>query len=116
MILFFLQLVLFFLLTLIFFPSWIVLFVVSQLCNRCLCSIRIETLGRLQRIRAPIEQGSEISVPIDQMDPPPEEQQSQPGTPMNPTAYRSMRDHIHPLRVSAPSCIVPPAEDVAVRP
>ena len=27
-----------------------------------------------------------------------------------------MRDHIHPLRVSAPSCIIPPAEDVAVRP
>ena len=35
---------------------------------------------------------------------------------MNPTAYRSMRDHIHPLRVSAPSYIIPPAEDVAVRP
>ena len=27
-----------------------------------------------------------------------------------------MRDHIHPLRVSAPSCIIPPTEDVAVRP
>ena len=50
------------------------------------------------------------------MDPLPEEQQSQQGTPMNPTAYRSMRDHIHPPRVSAPSCIIPPAEDVAVRP
>ena len=50
------------------------------------------------------------------MDPLPEEQQSQPGTPMNPAAYRSMRDHIHPPRVSAPSCIIPPAEDVAVRP
>ena len=35
---------------------------------------------------------------------------------MNPTSYRSMRDHIHPPRVSAPSCIIPPAEDVAVRP
>ena len=35
---------------------------------------------------------------------------------MNPTAYRLMRDHIHPRRVSAPSCIIPPAEDVAVRP
>ena len=31
-------------------------------------------------------------------------------------AYRSMRDHIHPPRVSAPSCIIPPVEDVAVRP
>ena len=35
---------------------------------------------------------------------------------MNPTSYRSMRDHIHPPRVSAPSCIISPAEDVAVRP
>ena len=35
---------------------------------------------------------------------------------MNPTAYRTMRDHIHPPRVSAPSCIIPPAKDVAVRP
>ena len=75
-----------------------------------------ETSSRLHRISAPIEKGSEISVPIDQMDPLPEEQQSQPGTPMNPTAYRSMRDHIHPPRVSTPSCIIPPAEDVAVRP
>ena len=25
-------------------------------------------------------------------------------------------DHIHPLRVSAPSCIVPPTEDANVRP
>ena len=50
------------------------------------------------------------------MDPLPEEQQSQQGTPVNPAAYRSMRDHIHPPRVSAPSCIIPPAEDVALRP
>ena len=50
------------------------------------------------------------------MDPLPEEQQSQQGTPVNPTTYRSMRDHIHHPRVSAPSCIIPPAEDVAVRP
>ena len=34
----------------------------------------------------------------------------------NPNAYRSMRDHIHPPRVSAPSCIVPLTEDVIVRP
>ena len=50
------------------------------------------------------------------MDPLPEEQQSQQGAPINPTTFRSMRDHIHPPRVSAPSCIIPPAEDVAVRP
>ena len=35
---------------------------------------------------------------------------------MNPIAYRSMRDHIHPPRVSAPSSIIPPADDVVVRP
>ena len=28
----------------------------------------------------------------------------------------SVRDHIHPPRVSAASCIVPPVEDVAIRP
>ena len=50
------------------------------------------------------------------MDPLPEEQQSQQGAPVNPTAYRSMRDHIHPPRVSAPSCIIPLGEDVVVRP
>ena len=66
--------------------------------------------GRLQRINTPVRIHSE------NMDPLPEEQQSQPETPMNPIAYRTMRDHIHPLRVSAPSCIIPPAEDVAVRP
>ena len=50
------------------------------------------------------------------MEPPPKEQQSQQGVPRNPNAYRSMRDHIHPPRVSAPSCIVPPEEDVVVKP
>ena len=34
----------------------------------------------------------------------------------NPNAYRSMRDHIHPPRVSAPSCIVPPIKDMILRP
>ena len=75
-----------------------------------------DTSGRLQRISTPVEQGLEISVHSDKMDPLLEEQQSQQGTPVNPTAYRSMRDHIHPPRVSAPSCIIPPVEDVAVRP
>ena len=50
------------------------------------------------------------------MDPLHEEQQSQQAAPMNPTAYRSMTDHIHPPRVSAPFCIIPHVEDVAVRP
>ena len=74
------------------------------------------TAGRLERTSAPQEQGCEFSLHSNQMEPPPEEQQSQQGIPRNPNAYRSMRDHIHPQRVSAPSCIVPPAEDVVVRP
>ena len=75
-----------------------------------------DTSGRFHRISTLIAQVCEFSVHSDTMDPLPEEQQSQPGTLVNPAAYRSMRDHIHPPRVSAPSCIIPPAEDVAVRP
>ena len=75
-----------------------------------------DTSGRLHRISTQLDQSSEVSVHTDTMDHLPEEQQSQPGTLINPTAYRTMRDHIHPPRVSAPSCIMPPAEDVAVRP
>ena len=72
--------------------------------------------GRLQRVTKLTKQGCEVSVHSDQMDPLPEEEQSQQGAPVNPIAYRSMRDHIHPPRVSAPSCIIPPADDVVVRP
>ena len=70
-----------------------------------------DTSGRLHRISTQLDQASEVSVHTDTMDPLPEEQQSQPGTPINPTAYRTMRDHIHPPRVSTPSCIIPPAEN-----
>ena len=75
-----------------------------------------DTSGRLNRISTQPYLASGVSAQTDTMDPIPEEQQSQPGTPMNPNANRTMRDHIHPPRVSAPSCIVPPADDVAVRP
>ena len=74
------------------------------------------TAGRLHRLSDPVEQGCEISHHINQLEPPPEGQQSQQGVPRNPNAYRSMRGHIHPPRVSAPSCIIPPAEEVPVRP
>ena len=48
------------------------------------------------------------------MEPSPEEQQSHQGAHRDPNVY--MRDHIHTPRVSAPSCIVPLAEDMVVRP
>ena len=75
-----------------------------------------DTSGRLNRISTQLDPASEVGVQTDTMDPLPEEQQSQPGTPMNPNTYRTMRDHIQPPRVSAPSCIISPADDVAVRP
>ena len=75
-----------------------------------------DSSGRLQRVYIPTDQSCEVSVHSENMDPLPEEQQSQQAVPMNPTTYRSMRDHIHPPRVSAPSCIIPPADDVVVRP
>ena len=74
------------------------------------------TQGRLERLSAPVEQGCEINLHTNQMETPLEEQQSQQGVHREPNAYRSMRDHIHLPRVSAPSCIIPPAEDVAMRP
>ena len=57
-----------------------------------------------------------MSLQSGQIEPPPEVQQSQQGVKRNPNAYRSMRDHIHPPRVGALSCIIPRTEDVSVRP
>ena len=61
------------------------------------------TADRLEKSSAPQEQSCEVSLNNQQMVPPPEEKQSQQGVHRNPNAYRSMRDHIHPPRVSAPS-------------
>ena len=72
--------------------------------------------GGLVKIRIPRESDFELSLNFNTMEPPPEKQQSQQAVEMNPNAYRSMRDHIHPPRMSAPSCIVPPTEQMIVRP
>ena len=74
------------------------------------------TSGILERSNAPQEQGYEVSIHSGQMEPPPEEQQSHQGVHRNPNVYRSMRDHIHPPRVSAPSYIMPSAEDIVIKP
>ena len=71
---------------------------------------------RLLKIRIPQELNSELSLNFNTMEPPPEEQQSQLAVEMNPNEYRSMRDHIHPPRKSAPSYFVPPTEQMVVRP
>ncbi|RVW63253.1 hypothetical protein CK203_058654 [Vitis vinifera] len=50
------------------------------------------------------------------MDATPEDQHSQHAQEENFNAYQSMRDHMHPPRMSAPSCIVPPTEQLVIRP
>ena len=51
------------------------------------------------------------------MEPQGEDQLSQHGpNEENFHLYRSMRDHMHPPRMSAPSCIVPPSEQMIIRP
>ncbi|WKA10509.1 hypothetical protein VitviT2T_028075 [Vitis vinifera] len=46
----------------------------------------------------------------------PEDQHSQHALEENINAYRSLRDPIHPPRMSAPSCIVPPTEQLVILP
>ena len=74
------------------------------------------TTCRLERSSAPQEQGCEVGIHSDQMEPPPEEHQSHQGVHRNPNTYKTMRDHIHPPRVRAPSSIVPPPEDIIIKP
>ena len=66
------------------------------------------TKGKLVKTSVPQELDSEVNLNFDPMEPPHEKQQSQQGVERNLNAFRSMRDHIHPPQVSAPSCIVPP--------
>ena len=72
--------------------------------------------GLLERSSTPQEEGCEVRIHSGQMEPPLEEQQSHQGAHRDPNVYRSMRDHIYPPSVSAPSCIMPPVEDMVVKP
>ena len=72
--------------------------------------------GRLVEVSIPQELDYELSLNLNTMEPPLEEQQSQQGVERNPNAYRSLRDYIHPPRMSAPSCIVPLTEQMVIRP
>ena len=72
--------------------------------------------GRLVKIGIPQESDSKLSLKFNTMEPLPEEQKSHQAVEMNPNAYRSMRDRIHPPRMSAPSCIVPPIEKMIFKP
>ena len=46
----------------------------------------------------------------------PEDQHSHHDHQDNPNEFRSMMDRMHPPRMSAPSCIVPPIEQLVIRP
>ncbi|RVW66617.1 hypothetical protein CK203_065447 [Vitis vinifera] len=70
--------------------------------------------GRLVRIENP--QDTKLDICVNIMDPPQEDQNSQHGQGDDPNAYLSMRDRMHPPRMSAPSCIVPPLEQLIIRP
>ena len=47
-------------------------------------------------------QDTELDICENIMDPPPEDQNSSHGQGGNPNAYLSLRDRMHPLRMSAP--------------
>ena len=69
--------------------------------------------GRLVKIETPQE--TELEVCLNIMNVPPKDQNSQHGQEDNFNAYRSMRDRMHPPRMSAPSCIVPSTEQLVIR-
>ena len=52
-------------------------------------------------------QDTELDISVNIMDPPQEDQNSQHGQGDNANAYLSIRDRMHPPRMSARSCIVP---------
>ena len=72
--------------------------------------------GRLERTNSST-QVSNLGIATNIMEPQGEDQQSQYGpNEENFHLYRSMRDHMHPSRMSASSCIVPPSEQMIIRP
>ncbi|RVW64253.1 hypothetical protein CK203_052303 [Vitis vinifera] len=70
--------------------------------------------GRLVRIETP--RAIELEIILEVMENQPEDQHSQHGQGNDSNLYRSMRDRMHPPRMSAPSCIIPPTEQLIIRP
>ena len=59
---------------------------------------------------------TELELCLNIMEATSEDQHSQQAQEDNLNAFRSMRDRMHPPRMSAPSCIVPPTEQLVIRP
>ena len=66
------------------------------------------------KLETPHEKELELSLNI--VEATPEDQHSHHGYQDNPNAFRSMRDRMHPPCMSAPPCIVPPTEQLVIRP
>ncbi|RVW83966.1 hypothetical protein CK203_047326 [Vitis vinifera] len=69
---------------------------------------------RLVKLETPHTKELELTLNI--MEATPEDQHSHHGHQDNPNEFRSMRDRMHPPRMSAPSCIVPPTEQLVIKP
>nr|CAN70070.1 hypothetical protein VITISV_007957 [Vitis vinifera] len=87
-------------------------------CASCEISLVVRNIrnsgGRLVKLETPNNKELELSLNI--MEATPEDQHSHHGHQDNPNAFKSMRDRMHPPRMSAPSCIVPPTEQLVIRP
>nr|CAN72314.1 hypothetical protein VITISV_037425 [Vitis vinifera] len=70
--------------------------------------------GRLVKHETPHNKELELGLNI--METTPEDQHSHHGHQDNPNEFRSIRDHMHPPRMSAPSCIVLPTEQLVIKP
>ena len=70
--------------------------------------------GKLVKIKNPHETELELCMKV--IEATPEDQHSQHASEENINAYRSIRDRMHPPRMSASSCIVPPTEQLVIRP
>ena len=70
--------------------------------------------GRLVKIKNPHE--TELEFEVEVMEATPKDQHSQHALEENINAYRSMRDRMYPPCMSTLSCIVPPTEQLVIRP
>ncbi|RVW15629.1 hypothetical protein CK203_075353 [Vitis vinifera] len=70
--------------------------------------------GRLVKLETPHTKELELTLNI--MENTPEDQHSHHGHQDNPNEFISMRDRMHPPRMSAPSCIVPLTEQLVIIP
>nr|CAN67785.1 hypothetical protein VITISV_019255 [Vitis vinifera] len=70
--------------------------------------------GRL--VKRDIPHNKELELSLNIMEATPEDQHSHHGHQDNPNEFISMRDRMQPPCMSAPSCIVPPTEQLVIRP